>query len=85
MRMGDDLDLSILDGYSDDPLAARDQMLAELRGAAKFANAYLEGLENENLPAELIPTLLSEWHQSFWRMMHRQDVDPRGHGRPPHD
>lgn len=59
--------LMAIDPPFDDPVARRDQACAELRGSARFASAYLEGLENENIPDPYRMALLLDWHQAFWR------------------
>lgn len=75
MRMSDDLaDLDAYrryrERYSDADalvLARRDQALAEVRASAQVVQAYLEGLENENVPEPLRSDLVRDFAAEYWR------------------
>ncbi|TXH08575.1 MAG: hypothetical protein E6R04_10400 [Spirochaetes bacterium] len=48
-------------------IAERDQSLAAIRQSAQYVNAYLEGLENENICEPLRTQLVRDFAAEFWR------------------
>lgn len=50
-----------------DAIARIDQVKAELGGVADLVSAYLEALEDENVPAQLCVELVRDWHRELWR------------------
>lgn len=51
--------------------------LAKIMATGEVVNAYLEGLENANIPDELIEPLVRDFANSLWRRMWGfvEDVD----------
>lgn len=48
-------------------IANRDQALAAVRMSAEVINAYLEGLENENVEEPLRSQLVRDFAAEYWR------------------
>ncbi len=48
-------------------IAQKDQCLASIRQSAEYVNAYLEGLENENVLEPLRSQLVRDFAAEFWR------------------
>lgn len=68
-------------------LAERDQALQEVRCCAQVVSAYLEGLENENVPDPLRTHLVRDFAGEYWRQnwMRVVDGEPNGDATPIHD
>ncbi len=68
-----------------DIVARKDQSLAAIRQSAQYVNAYLEGLENENIEDPLRSQLVRDFASEFWRRHWDVAVDDAADGRDPHD